>query len=97
MYQYTRCYGLTRIPQHGCDALNHVEFPSRSKHIVVTAKNQYYSLTCYDTDGNILSDGDIEKWLLLVAISYIIYSFISLNLFMYTFLKILLKTNLGNN
>ncbi|CAJ0649699.1 6747_t:CDS:10 [Entrophospora sp. SA101] len=61
MHQYTRAYGLTRIPQHGCDALNHTKHPNQFRHVIVTARNQYYILECYDVDGNRLSDGDIEQ------------------------------------
>ncbi len=60
MYQYSRCYGVTRIPKPGCDELVHTPHPTAASHIVVIAKDQFYILNCYDKDGWRYNDGDIE-------------------------------------
>ncbi|CAG8533512.1 7335_t:CDS:2 [Cetraspora pellucida] len=63
MHQYTRLFGYTRIPQHGCDKLVYTPHPTPVKHILVTAKNQFYILEGYDQNGLRFTAGDIEKQL----------------------------------
>ncbi|RIA95026.1 acyltransferase ChoActase/COT/CPT [Glomus cerebriforme] len=60
MYQYTRIYGVTRIPKPGCDELIHTPHPAPAKHIIVIVKDQFYIVECYGKDGQRYSDGDIE-------------------------------------
>lgn len=67
MYQYTRIFGITRIPQHGCDTFNHVAFPTKAKHIVVLAKNQYFKVPVYDAEGKALDQAAIEGQLQAVV------------------------------
>ncbi|KAF0377754.1 acyltransferase ChoActase/COT/CPT [Gigaspora margarita] len=63
MYQYTRLFGYTRIPQHGCDKLAYSPHPNSIKYILITVKNQFYILDGYDQNGIRLTAGDIEKQL----------------------------------
>ncbi|GBB93575.1 hypothetical protein RclHR1_00220009 [Rhizophagus clarus] len=60
MYQYTRCYGVTRIPKPGCDELVYTPHPAPAKHIIIIAKDQFYILDGYGEDGQRYSDGDFE-------------------------------------
>ncbi|KAF9314767.1 hypothetical protein BG003_003839 [Podila horticola] len=61
MHQYTQLFGFTRIPQHGCDRLVHVPFPSPSKHIVLIIEDQFFKIDVYAKNGNRLLDGDLER------------------------------------
>ncbi|CAG8534714.1 7753_t:CDS:2, partial [Funneliformis caledonium] len=60
MHQYTRCYGITRIPKLNCDELIYTPHPAPAKHILVIIKDQFYILNGYDKDGQRYTDGDIE-------------------------------------
>ncbi|KAF9579184.1 hypothetical protein BGW38_004654, partial [Lunasporangiospora selenospora] len=61
MNQYTQLFGVTRIPQHGCDRLVNNAFPSTSKHIVLIAEDQLFKVDMYSKDGKRLLDGDVER------------------------------------
>ncbi|PKY40473.1 acyltransferase ChoActase/COT/CPT [Rhizophagus irregularis] len=60
MYQYTRCYGVTRIPKPGSDELVYTPHPAPARYILVIAKNQFYVLDGYGKNGQRYSDGDFE-------------------------------------
>lgn len=62
MNQYTQLIGFTRVPQHGCDRLVHVPFPSPSKHIVLIIEDQFFKIDVYAKNGNRLLDGDLERY-----------------------------------
>jgi len=59
MHQYTRCFGVTRIPQHNCDALAYTPHPATAKHILIIARDQFYVIDVYDEKGRRLAAGDI--------------------------------------
>ncbi|CAG8568154.1 1596_t:CDS:2 [Ambispora leptoticha] len=63
MHQYRRCYGVTRIPQHGCDSFPYAPHPFPVKTVLIIAKDQFYLIEAYDQNGQILSEGDIGKQL----------------------------------
>ncbi|CAG8433028.1 6323_t:CDS:2 [Ambispora gerdemannii] len=63
MHQYRRCYGVTRIPQHGSDSFFYAPHPFPGKTVLIIAKAQFYLIEVYDQNGQILSEGDIEKQL----------------------------------
>ncbi|CAI2168437.1 20542_t:CDS:2 [Funneliformis geosporum] len=60
MHQYTRVYGITRIPKLNCDELVYTSHPAPARHILIIAKDQFYILDGYDKDGQKYNDGDIE-------------------------------------
>ena len=61
MYQYTRLFGVTRVPKPNCDVLVG-EHPSRARHIIVLVKDQIYSVDVYDSQtGSRFSIPYIEK------------------------------------
>ncbi|KAF9437267.1 hypothetical protein BGZ76_001382 [Entomortierella beljakovae] len=61
MNQYTKIFGVTRIPQHGCDRLVYAPFPTTAKHIVLIADDQFFKINIRSNDGKRLLDGDVEK------------------------------------
>ncbi|RUP44358.1 acyltransferase ChoActase/COT/CPT [Jimgerdemannia flammicorona] len=64
MYQYTRLFGVTRIPQPVCDTFAHTPHPNIARHIVVLLKDQIYPLDVYDeVDGRKVrvSEKEIES------------------------------------
>jgi carnitine O-acetyltransferase len=50
MHQYTKLFGITRIPKEGCDTLL-TPYPSESQHIIVMARNQIYKATVLSQPG----------------------------------------------
>ena len=66
MHQYSRMFGITRVPKPDCDILvgSH---PSPSKHIIVLVQDQIYVVNVYDMQsGNRLALSEIEDQLLSV-------------------------------
>ncbi|KAG0260950.1 hypothetical protein BG011_001456, partial [Mortierella polycephala] len=61
MHQYTQLLGVTRIPQHGCDRLAYMPFPSPSKHIVLIIDDQFFKINVYSKENKRLLDGDMER------------------------------------
>ncbi|KAG0304234.1 hypothetical protein BGZ98_005775 [Dissophora globulifera] len=61
MHQYTQLFGVTRIPQHGCDRLAYVPFPSPSKYIVLIIDDQLFKVNVYTSDNKRFLDGDMER------------------------------------
>ena len=48
MHQFTRVFGMTRIPKDGCDELQQT---SDARHIVVMRRGAIYKMVIYDDDG----------------------------------------------
>ena len=47
MDQYSKIFGVTRIPGEHCDSLRHVAF-SESRHIVVMRRDQMFAIDVVD-------------------------------------------------
>ncbi|KAJ2804665.1 hypothetical protein H4R21_001554, partial [Coemansia helicoidea] len=60
MYQYTRIFGVTRIPRPGCDELRQDSATTHARTITVVVEDQLYSVQVYDDAGNRRRDGDLE-------------------------------------
>ncbi|GAA5879501.1 hypothetical protein JCM16303_003226 [Sporobolomyces ruberrimus] len=67
MHQYSRVFGVTRLPQHPSDTLAHAPHPHPAKHMVVMANDHFYSLDVISSDGNGVAPSEIEKGLWAIA------------------------------
>lgn len=52
MHQYSRVFGVTRLPHHPSDTLVHSPHPHPATHIIVMANDHFYSLDVIDANGN---------------------------------------------
>jgi carnitine O-acetyltransferase len=64
MHQYYQLFGVTRIPEPGCDIIrgggsNYQD--TSSKDITLMIRNQPYRVPVYTDDGQRLSDADLER------------------------------------
>jgi carnitine O-acetyltransferase len=60
MHQYTRVFGVTRIPAIPHDFNIEAGFPNKNTHIIVLARNNFYKLQVQNKDGSLVSPSDIE-------------------------------------
>jgi carnitine O-acetyltransferase len=61
MSQYTRLFGVTRVPKPECDVLVGLH-PCKSQHIIVLVKNQIFVVYVYDQKtGARISDKEMER------------------------------------
>ena len=60
MSQYTRLYGVTRVPRPSCDILVGLH-PCKSQHIVVLVKDQIFVVNVYDQKGGRIGVKDLER------------------------------------
>ncbi|GAA5932375.1 choline/carnitine O-acyltransferase [Sporobolomyces koalae] len=67
MHQYSRVFGVTRLPLHPSDTLAHAPHPHPAKHIVVMAHDHFYSLDVVSADGNAVSPAELERGLWAIA------------------------------
>ncbi|GAA5949166.1 hypothetical protein JCM3765_003314 [Sporobolomyces pararoseus] len=67
MHQYSRVFGVTRLPHHPSDTLVHSPHPHPAKHITVMVNDHFYSLDVVDSDGNGISPVELEKGLWSIA------------------------------
>lgn len=63
MHQFTRVFGMTRVPAEGSDLL--VQAPA-SRHVVVLRKNAIYSMPLYKQSGEPLGLGELQAQLAAV-------------------------------
>ncbi|EPQ31479.1 uncharacterized protein PFL1_00814 [Pseudozyma flocculosa PF-1] len=61
MHQYTRLYGVTRIPSLPHDWNTATPHPAPARHITVIVRDNYYELEVLRKDGSILGADTIEK------------------------------------
>ncbi|KAJ2777917.1 hypothetical protein H4R18_004900 [Coemansia javaensis] len=67
MHQYTRVFGMTRIPRMGCDELRQDRATVHARTVVVIVQDQLYSVEVYDSAGHRRLDGDLEAELQAVV------------------------------
>ncbi|GAA5912502.1 choline/carnitine O-acyltransferase [Sporobolomyces salmoneus] len=70
MHQYSRVFGVTRLPRHPSDTLVHSPHPHPAKHIVVMANDHFYSLDVVSSTGGGetgISPQELEKGLWGIA------------------------------
>ncbi|GAA6059823.1 hypothetical protein JCM10212_003735 [Sporobolomyces blumeae] len=67
MFQYSRVFGVTRVPHHPSDTLVHSPHPHPSKYITVMANDHFYSLDVVGADGNAVAPADLEAGLWAIA------------------------------
>ncbi|GAA5914862.1 hypothetical protein JCM6882_007824 [Rhodosporidiobolus microsporus] len=68
MHQYTRTFGVTRLPQIPTDSLVHSPHPHPAKHIIVMALDHFYTLPVVDAaTGDPLPTEQLEKGLWAIA------------------------------
>ncbi|RKO86040.1 acyltransferase ChoActase/COT/CPT [Blyttiomyces helicus] len=69
MDQYTRMFGVTRVPKAGCDYnVGAGVIPAEGKHIIVIARDQIFTVDVYDSKtGDRISIADIERQLQAVV------------------------------
>lgn len=60
MWQYTRIYGITRVPLLHCDGIIQQDL-SKTHHIIVLVQNQVYKLPVYHQDGRRYTLDEIER------------------------------------
>ncbi|KAJ2712023.1 hypothetical protein H4R19_002969 [Coemansia spiralis] len=60
MSQYTRYFGMTRIPRPGCDELRQDKATTGARTVIVIVQDQIHSLSVYDSAGHRRLDGDLE-------------------------------------
>ncbi|CAO1632887.1 unnamed protein product [Sympodiomycopsis kandeliae] len=61
MHQYTRLFGITRIPALPHDWNTEPPHPTKAKHVTVIARDNFYSLEVLNDDGSLKDLADIEK------------------------------------
>ncbi|KAJ3404461.1 hypothetical protein HDV05_007147, partial [Chytridiales sp. JEL 0842] len=66
MNQHRYLFGITRVPKPTCDVIVG-QHPAHAKHIVVSFKDQFYSINVYDVSGARISMDLIEKQLWAVV------------------------------
>jgi carnitine O-acetyltransferase len=62
MHQYSRMFGVTRVPKLECDIIVG-DHPCKSKHIIVMMKDQIFVVYVYDKSGGRIAVKEIEKQL----------------------------------
>ncbi|GAA6010965.1 hypothetical protein JCM11491_005885 [Sporobolomyces phaffii] len=67
MHQYSRVFGVTRLPHHPSDTLAHSPHPHPAKHIVVLANDHFYSLDVVSSDGDGIAPQELERGLWAIA------------------------------
>ncbi|GAA5848239.1 hypothetical protein JCM5353_009021 [Sporobolomyces roseus] len=67
MFQYSRVFGVTRLPHHPSDTMVHSPHPHPAKHIIVLANDHFYSLDVVTSDGNGIAPSELEKGLWAIA------------------------------
>ncbi|KPV76238.1 uncharacterized protein RHOBADRAFT_34865 [Rhodotorula graminis WP1] len=68
MHQYTRVFGVTRLPQMPTDTLVHVPYPHPSPNIIVMALDHFYVLRVVDAaSGDPLPTSELEAQLWAIA------------------------------
>lgn len=64
MWQYTRIFGITRVPLPHCDGIIQQDL-SKTNHIVVLVQNHVYKLPVYHPDGKRYTVDEIERQVFL--------------------------------
>lgn len=60
MHQYTKVFGITRIPAIPHDYNTATPFPSKARHLTIIARNNFYRLNVLQEDGLIVPLQEIE-------------------------------------
>ncbi|GAA97179.1 hypothetical protein E5Q_03855 [Mixia osmundae IAM 14324] len=61
MHQYTRIYGVNRVPRKPFDLLTHAPHPHPARHILLIIRDQFYRVDVIDEAGRYKSQDEIES------------------------------------